>query len=575
MSVIPFENSFASHEKAVYWSNKNELKPSQIRKGTDKKYWFNCETCNHEFLIQLNVVTRGGWCNYCSNRQLCNDDNCILCFDKSFASYEKSKYWSNKNELKPRQVFKVSAKKYLFNCETCNHEFINNPSHISRGRWCPYCCIPQKQLCGNMNCVDCFQKSFASHEKVKYWSDKNELKPEFVLKKGDKRIWFHCNNCSHDFEKQIKYVSKDGWCPYCNSFKLCENVDCVSCFNRSFASHKKSKSWSSKNELKPIQVVQGSSQKYWFDCDKCNHIFEKTLSDITGEKEGWCPYCANKKMCFEDNCVDCYNKSFASHEKVKCWSVKNIENPRHLFQGDSNKYWFNCDKCNHDFYVVLYSVKGGFWCPYCSHSKLCMDENCKDCYNNSAASHEIMNYWVWSTKNTEEPRQVFKYCNKKYWFVCNLCNNEFERTPSSMGGEKYNVVCSVCRYKSELKLYDKFKIMYPNLITQFKQEWCKKINYLPFDFCILEYKIIIELDGPQHFQQISNWKPLEIVQENDKFKEECANNNRYSVIRLLQEDVMNDTYDWVKELCEAIEELKNGDEIANIYLCKNNEYNDF
>ncbi|MCX6307797.1 MAG: ATP-binding protein, partial [Bacteroidia bacterium] len=32
-------------------------------------------------------------------------------------------------------------------------------------------------------CIDCYNKSFASHEKAKYWSNKNELKPEFVLKR--------------------------------------------------------------------------------------------------------------------------------------------------------------------------------------------------------------------------------------------------------------------------------------------------------------------------------------------------------------------------------------------------------
>ena len=38
-----------------------------------------------------------------------------------------------------------------------------------------------------LNCKDCFDKSFASHEKSIHWSNKNEEKPEFVLKKGDKK----------------------------------------------------------------------------------------------------------------------------------------------------------------------------------------------------------------------------------------------------------------------------------------------------------------------------------------------------------------------------------------------------
>jgi very-short-patch-repair endonuclease len=119
------------------------------------------------------------------------------------------------------------------------------------------------------------------------------------------------------------------------------------------------------------------------------------------------------------------------------------------------------------------------------------------------------------------------------------------------------------------------KNIFPTIIYQFKVEWCKKINYLPFDFCIPEYKIIIEIDGPQHFIQVMNWRTPEKQFEIDKFKEKCANENGYSIIRILQTDVFNDTYDWLKELYETIEELKNGDEISNVYLCKNNEYSLF
>ena len=152
-------------------------------------------------------------------------------------------------------------------------------------------------------------------------------------------------------------------------------------------------------------------------------------------------------------------------------------------------------------------------------------------------------------------------------------HGEFLQTPSNHITHKQG--CNLCINKTETKLYEIMKKIFPNLISQFKQEWCKKKKFLPFDFCIPEYKIIIELDGRQHFQQVKNWCSPEEQFENDKFKEECANNNGYSVIRLLQEDVMNDTYDWVKELCDAIEEIKSSNEITNVYLSKNNEYDNF
>ena len=116
---------------------------------------------------------------------------------------------------------------------------------------------------------------------------------------------------------------------------------------------------------------------------------------------------------------------------------------------------------------------------------------------------------------------------------------------------------------------------YNKLKQQYKVEWCKKINFLPFDFCIEKYKIIIELDGPQHFEQISNWSSPEENQKNDKYKMGCANNNGFSIIRILQEDVFYDTYNWLDELKESIEKIKNENKIQNIFLCKNNKYNIF
>ena len=46
-------------------------------------------------------------------------------------------------------------------------------------------------------------------------------------------------------------------------------------------------------------------------------------------------------------------------------------------------------------------------------------------------------------------------------------------------------------------------------------------------------------------------------------------------IRILQEDVFNDKYDWCKELCEEIENLKKENKVVNRYLCKNGEYDKY
>ena len=133
--------------------------------------------------------------------------------------------------------------------------------------------------------------------------------------------------------------------------------------------------------------------------------------------------------------------------------------------------------------------------------------------------------------------------------------------------------CPSCVHKTESKLLEKLQSVYPTIARQFKATWCQKKTYLPFDFCIEEYKIIIELDGAQHFIPIAHWGSLPEQQfENDKFKETCANENGYSIIRLIQEDVLNDKYDWFGDLCKTISYTINLGSVLNSYLCKNNEY---
>ena len=47
--MIPFERSFASHQKSEFWSNKNTIKPEELYKG--KQLLLICYTLLHKFKI--------------------------------------------------------------------------------------------------------------------------------------------------------------------------------------------------------------------------------------------------------------------------------------------------------------------------------------------------------------------------------------------------------------------------------------------------------------------------------------------------------------------------------------------
>ncbi len=65
-----------------------------------------------------------------------------------------------------------------------------------------------------------------------------------------------------------------------------------------------------------------------------------------------------------------------------------------------------------------------------------------------------------------------------------------------------------------------------------------------FDFFIPQLNIILELDGPQHFQQISNWQCPKITTNVDCYKMKWCLEQNISVIRILQEYILHDIIDW-------------------------------
>ena len=166
----------------------------------------------------------------------------------------------------------------------------------------------------------------------------------------------------------------------------------------------------------------------------------------------------------------------------------------------------------------------------------------------------------------------FKKSSIKFEFTCDDCNLSFETMLSDVNFGNW---CPYCKNKTEIKLLKELIKSYPTVKTQFKKNWCKNIKELPFDFAIENINIIIELDGIQHFKQVSNWKSPEINLQTDIYKIKCANNNNFSVIRILQTDVYYDKFDWIKEINDNINKIINDGIIQNIFICKNNEYDEY
>jgi hypothetical protein len=577
---IPFEKSFASCDKAKYWHyEKNiDVKPNDITIRTATKYWFICNNpeCGHKFLTSPDKIASGNWCVYCGNNKICDDESCKKCFEKSFASHEKAIYWNlEKNGITPNKVNKYSNHKFWFNCP-CGHIFDSFLGSITKGFFCAYCA--GKKLCDNTDCQKCYNSSFASHEKAQYWNyEKNgEITPRSLFKYCNSKCYFTCAECSHIFDVSLCNIRLGRWCPYCGLNKLCNDADCMICFNNSFASQEKSKMWSVKNgDLTPRMVARCSGKKYWFKCTDCTHEFEMAINHIVRREntEKSCPICSSQYLCDNDDCKICFEKSFAS-SPFACNLNKDKNtgiNLRNIFKSGGQTLFFDC-QCGHIVESKPANIDNKIPCAYCYSLKLCDKEDCYRCFNNSFASNPFVKYLVDKDVN---PRMITKGSKNKYNFTCEK-NHKFLKQISLITSQSLG--CPKCINKTERIVYEQLIEKYETLIFQYKPDWSKNEDtncYLPFDFALEEHKIIIELDGIQHFKQVKNWMNPEETRKRDKIKMQKANENSFSVIRILQTDVLANKYEWLSELQRNIDKIINEGKVQNIYICKNNEYDIF
>ena len=396
----------------------------------------------------------------------------------------------------------------------------------------------------------CYERSFSAYEdkkKIRCWSSKNTLKPHQVAKNCNKKFWFDCDKCPHEFSKALDNVNKGQWCPYCAGRKICGEEDCSHCYKRSFSAYedkKKIRCWSSNNTEKPRQVAKNSHKKFLFDCDKCPHEFSTALNKVNGGN--WCPYCAGKKICDKEDCSHCYERSFSAYEdkkKIRCWSSKNTLKPHQVAKNCNKKFWFDCDEedCSHEFSTSLNSVNRGNWCPYC------VNKTEKKFRNYLVKNLEKLNIKkiiyqfspVWAKKPGITKRSRYY----KYDFFVELGNGKVVVVEID-GPQHYKLVSDwhtrFCREdkKQRVGIYDRKT----QTFNQRGQVFIQRLGSP-------------ERDSKDIQKHIRSTDILLYPQLSDKTKENLALQHNHSLIRLNQEDIYRNKGNWKTLFVESLSDI--------------------
>lgn len=199
--------------------------------------------------------------------------------------------YERNEELLPENFTSGTNKKIWWKCSECGSSYLASVNHRTSGTACPYCNGKK------VNETNCLANRYP--DLCKFWNyNKNSMKPEDIYFRSRKKVWWICGNCRKEFEAPIcsRIRAKRYECPECMHKHIGDK-------NRIKANNKSNnlainrpdlvKEWNYEKNypLSPKDVTTGSGIKVWWNCSKCNNIWQATIRNRT--LGTGCPKCYN------------------------------------------------------------------------------------------------------------------------------------------------------------------------------------------------------------------------------------------------------------------------------------------
>ena len=199
---------------------------------------------------------------------------------------------------------------------------------------------------------------------------------------------------------------------------------------------------SEKDKHFAFEVTAGSTKKLTFVCQNCKQKFEARICNVVhsvSKGNTGCPVCAGKKVVpgINDLASQC-------PEAAAMWSSKNELSVSEVSVGNQKKAFFKCRDCGQEFETTIQNVvrsvnRGTTGCPVCAGKKVVpgINDLASQCPEVAA---------MWSSKNELSASKVTVKSNRKLFFKCRDCGQEFEATIPNVirAVGKGFTGCSVC-----------------------------------------------------------------------------------------------------------------------------------
>jgi len=289
------------------------------------------------------------------------------------------------------------------------------------------------------------------------------------------------------------------------------------------------------NGIKPSEISFKTKKKYWFKCPKGIHNSE--LQTIVGFTDGQigsinCNACNSfGQWGIENICEDFL-------EKYWDYNLNDID-PFSISYGSSKKVWVKCLKIDYhgSSNIECKSFVSGTRCSYCGNHKVHPMESLGILFP------EVLN--IWSDKNNKTPYEYTHHSGQEVWWKCPDGKHEdYFRSVCHSNIQGFR--CPLCvRERKESILQEKVRRYLETFNCKILHEYgctieCinpKTRHILPYDNEIKDYKLIIEVNGSQHYKENSGtWFSknfdLHKIQLHDRYKRLYARSCTYNYLEI-------------------------------------------
>lgn len=191
------------------------MKPFHYTKSSPKKVWWKCDK-GHEYLSR--ITDKSEECLVCNNRVV-HPSNCLATTHPQLA---KEWHKTKNKKLTPDDVVAGTPKLVWWQCCVCSYEWRTSVAKRKgttkvAGTGCPAC---SNKTVTKKNCL-----AVTSPKVAKEWhpTKNGNLTPLEVTAGSDKRAWWLCQTCHHEWDAPIYHRKKTG-CPICGNKRIANKM---------------------------------------------------------------------------------------------------------------------------------------------------------------------------------------------------------------------------------------------------------------------------------------------------------------------------------------------------------------